>query len=111
MMFLAVILGLFKVITNTNLILCACFIIAAFFVCDFVLVKLNYFVNTEVEHTARLVGQTFANHNGEQTAEVDEARGAGGETSYLGAVGELTGRELGFDFLRRLGDVGEEKPG
>ena len=48
MMFLAVILGLFKVITNTNLILCACFIIAAFFVCDFVLVKLNYFDSVNV---------------------------------------------------------------
>ncbi len=48
MMFLTVILGLFKIVENTNLILCACFILAAFFVCDLVLVKLDYFDSVNV---------------------------------------------------------------
>lgn len=48
MMFLTIILGLFKIIENTNLILCACFVIVAFFICDFALVKLNYFDSVNV---------------------------------------------------------------
>ncbi|MBE5945817.1 MAG: diguanylate cyclase [Lachnospiraceae bacterium] len=48
MMFLAVIMGLFKIVDSTNLIICTCFVVAVFFVCDFVLVKLNYFDSISV---------------------------------------------------------------
>jgi hypothetical protein len=42
---------------------------------------------------------------------MDEARGAGGKSSDLGAVRELTSRELGLHLVGSLGDVGEEELG
>ena len=68
-------------------------------------------LDAEVEHAARLVSQTLANHDGEQTAEVDESRGGGGETGHLGTLGQIAGREACLALLRSLGHVGEKQVG
>ena len=65
-------------------------------------------LNAEVEHAPRLVRQTLAHHNGEQTAEVDEARGGGGKAGHLGSLGEIAGGESGLALLGSLGNLGEQ---
>ena len=68
-------------------------------------------LDTQEKHAAALVSQSLAHRGGEQTAEVDKARGTGRKTGDLGALGKHTGRILRLDILGGGGNIGEKQLG
>ena len=64
--------------------------------------------NSKVENAARLMSKSLRNGGGEKTAKVNEARGAGSETSYLCALGKVACGVSCLHIGRRGFDIGEK---